>query len=120
VADQDQVLLGYVVARINTVDESHPVGYLMEVLAKRGREDVVELLVDEALSYFEENNVNAIYFTVVGGHPYEEIMYQHGFLDSRVRPYVLYNVYRSLDDVEKFENSSPGKLHYQFSEFDSI
>ncbi|MBD3206522.1 hypothetical protein GF319_09290 [Candidatus Bathyarchaeota archaeon] len=120
VAEQDQVLLGYVVTRINRVEESHPVGYLMEVLAQRGREDVVELLVNEALSYFDENNVNAVYFTVVGGHPYEKIMYKHGFLDSRIRPYIYYRVYRRLDDVDKFKNSSPDRLHYQFSEFDSI
>lgn len=120
VAEQDRVMLGYVVARINRLDESHPVGYLMEVLAQRGREDVVELLVDEVLSYFDEKDVNAIYFTVVGGHPYEKIMYKYGFLDSRIRPYVFYNVYRNLEDIEKFENSSPDRLHYQFSEFDSI
>jgi hypothetical protein len=47
-------------------------------------------------------------------------MYRHGFLDSRIRPYIYYRVYRRLDDVEKFENANPDRLHYQFSEFDSI
>jgi hypothetical protein len=120
VAEDNGHILGYMVLKINRIDPEHPIGYIIEILALRDREDVVHALVNQAEKYFDEHMVNSIYFTIILDHPYERIMKSHGFIDSRRRPYLYYRIYREIDGIDKFVNGTPDRIHYQFGEFDSI
>jgi predicted N-acetyltransferase YhbS len=119
-AEEQNILLGYIALRVNRVNPNHPVGYIMELLSLSDREDVAEALVNYADTYFTNEKVNAIYFTVVSGHPYEKLLSKYGFIDSRRRPLVYYRIYRNFETLENFINAPPERLHYQFGEFDSI
>jgi hypothetical protein len=119
-SDKKENILGYLVLRINRLDSNHPIGYIVEVLSLREREDVVKTLVEFALNLFKNESIDAIYYTVVGGHPYQKIMESHGFIDSRREPYVYYRVHTENENVERFVNAKPHRLNYQFGEFDSI
>jgi hypothetical protein len=119
-AEELSSILGYIVLRINKIDPLHQVGYIMEVLALRDREDVAMELFGKAMKYFQSNNVNAVYFSVISGHPYERIARKHGFLDSRRKPHLAYRDYNKLEEINVFQEASPDRLHYQFGEFDSI
>jgi hypothetical protein len=118
-AQENSHILGYIVLRVNRMDPYHPVGYIMEVLAFKEREDVVSALVKHADKFFE-GRVNAIYFTIVAGHPYEDILKKYSFIDSRRSLHLFYRVYKNFHGLERFEKISPGRLHYQFEEFDSV
>ncbi len=120
VAKDEEGILGYVVLRVNRLDPDHPIGYIIDLLALRDREDVVDVLVKKALNHFQENQVDAIYFTIISGHSYEKFMSKNGFIDSRKKPYLYYRIYREVAGVDDFVNASPERLHYQFGEFDSI
>jgi GNAT superfamily N-acetyltransferase len=119
-AEEDGELLGYIVICVTWRYTEHPVGYIMELLVLTGRDDVAEALVRHAEKYFRDKEVNAIYFTVVSRHPYEKLLGKYGFIDSRRRPLIYYRVYKDIESLEEFKNSSPERLHYQFGEFDSI
>jgi hypothetical protein len=92
----------------------------MEVLALKNRLDVVDSFLDLAEKYFDKNGVNTVHAVIISGHPYERILNLHGFIDSREKPILTYNAYKDLNGLTQFENSSPGRLHYQYGEFDSI
>ena len=119
-SDKGENILGYIVVRINRIDPEHPIGYIIETLSVSEREDVVNAMVKRALNFFEDESVDAIYYTIVGGHPYQKIMEMYGFIDSRREPYVYYRVHNENENVERFVNAEPHRLNYQFGEFDSI
>jgi predicted N-acetyltransferase YhbS len=120
VAKDGEEILGYLVLRVNRLDPDHSIGYIIDLLTLREREDVADVLVKKAVNHFQENKVDAIYFTVISGHPYEKILSKNGFIDSRKKPYLYYRIYREVAGVNDFVNASPERLHYQFGEFDSI
>jgi len=120
VAENDEGILGYLVVRINKMDQVHPVGYIMEVLAPKDREEVISSLLIQAEIYFTQEKVNAIYFTVVSGHPYEGVIKKHGFIDSMRSPHLFYRPYKKFAGLERFERATPDRLHHQFGEYDSL
>jgi predicted N-acetyltransferase YhbS len=120
VAEDDEGILGYLVLRINKMHLDHPVGYIMEVLAHKEREEVINSLLIQADIYFSQEKVNAIYFTLVSGHPYEKIMNIHGFIDSMRSPHLFYRPYKKFAGLEIFKIASPDRLHHQFGEYDSL
>jgi hypothetical protein len=105
---------------VNRLIEENPVGFFMEVLALKNRLDVVDSFLDLAEKYFDRKGVNTVHAVIVSGHPYERLLNLHGFIDSREKAIVTYNVYKKFDAVTQFENSSPERLHYQYGEYDSI
>jgi hypothetical protein len=118
--DKNENILGYLILRVNRLDPEHPIGYIVEVLSFRERVDVVNSLVKLAINFFKNESVDAIYYTIVGDHPYQKIMESHGFVDSRRELYVYYRVHTDNENVKRFVSAKPHRLNYQFGEFDSI
>lgn len=119
-AEKEEKVVGYMVLRIDDRELDHLVGYIMEVLAPREHGDIVDYFIGQANKYFDREEVNAAYFTVVSGHPYENIIKKHGYVDSRRSPHVFYFPYKQFDSLEKFEIAPSRRLHHQFGEYDSI
>lgn len=120
IAAEGDKLLGFIAVKVNKIDPDHLIGYIREVLAPKDRIDVPSTLVKKAESYLVEQGVDAIYYTVIKGHPYMSLMKRHGFTDSRRTPQLFYSVYRNSSDIEKFVKTTPERINYQFGEFDSI
>lgn len=120
VAEVNEEILGYLVLRINNIDEDNPIGYIMDVLAVEGREDIIENFIQFSRDYFKTRRVNAIHIQVVGGHIYERIFNKYGFIDTMVKPYLRYGHANIGEDLEKFRGSSASMLHYPYGEGDTI
>jgi GNAT superfamily N-acetyltransferase len=120
IAEEGEKLLGYVAVKVNKINPHHPIGYIMELLALENRVEVFSGLVKKVEAYLIEQDVDAIYYTVVKGHPYMSLMGRLGFIDTRRKPQLFYSVYSTSSDIEKFVNTSPERINYQFGEFDSI
>jgi hypothetical protein len=118
-SDESQVV-GYIVYKINRYREDYPVGYIMEVLALPDRSDVVDSLISVVVERFDSFGVNIVHAQVVKGHPYESLLKRHGFVDSRVKPFLNYRAVALGDELGKFVNASPERLHYQYGESDSV
>jgi hypothetical protein len=117
--DESQIL-GYIVYKLNRYREDYPIGYIMEVLALPGRMYVVDALIGVVVDRFDSMSVNVVHAQIVKGHPYESLLKRHSFVDSRIKPLLVYRAVDLGDELEKFMNAPPIRLHYQYGESDSI
>ncbi|MCX6653865.1 MAG: hypothetical protein NTY03_01955 [Candidatus Bathyarchaeota archaeon] len=120
VAEKNDEIVGYLVLRVNSVDKDNPVGYIMDVLALNGRDDVVDYFIKLSVDYFKERHINVVRAQLVGGHAYERILSKYGFLGSREKPYLTYTPIMIGEDLDKFRKAQPTMFHYPYGESDSI
>jgi predicted N-acetyltransferase YhbS len=117
--DEGQVI-GFIVSKVNRYREEYPVGYIMEVLALPDRSDVVFALIENVVTRFDSMGVNVVHAQIVKGHPYEALLKRHGFVDARKKSFLSYSPVALGDELGRFANASPHRLHYQYGESDSI
>jgi GNAT superfamily N-acetyltransferase len=113
-------LLGYSVLKVNRYLGEYLVGYIVDLLTLPNRQDVAEALALDAVTYFDQNNVNIVNFLVVKGHPNEEILKSHGFLDSRFNFYMFLNFIKDADVMRDIENSSTKSTFISWGDHDSL
>ena len=106
--------------RINKVKPEYPVGYIIEVIALRDRNDVVEELVSSAVDYFYERNINVVQAMIIQGNIYERLLFRHGFLDTRRKSFISYRIHKQNLSFNKFTNALSNSINYQYGEYDSI
>jgi hypothetical protein len=82
-AYEENQMVGYIVIRINKIDNEHTVGFIVDLITLPERIDIADKLIDSALQNFKLNNVTTLKSIVVENHPYESLFNKHGFLDSR-------------------------------------
>jgi hypothetical protein len=117
VEDGDKIL-GYCVLRINKIKKKYPVGFIVDIISLPNRLDVIELLMKDALDYFDRNNVNAVKCWVLEGHPYEKIVKRQGFFYSRIIRPLFYHILSDISDemlVYPIE-----KIHFVYGDYDAI
>ena len=119
-AESQGQILGYIVLRINKVKPEYPVGYIIEVIALRDRNDVVEELVSSAVDYFYERNINVVQAMIIQGNIYERLLFRHGFLDTRRKSFISYRIHKQNLSFNKFTNALSNSINYQYGEYDSI
>lgn len=86
IAEDNDVILGYSVVRINRYFEDCQEGYIVDVLALPNRLDVANALILDATHFLNNQNVSIIRSWVVENHPYKELFHQNGYLNSRFKP----------------------------------
>ena len=97
----DGQVLGYIILRINKYREDYPVGYIVDLVSHPCRQEVAYKLIEEAVQFFDNSNLNIINCLTVKGHSYESVLNMFDFLDSMRRPMISYRPFESL---ELFEN----------------
>jgi hypothetical protein len=117
--DGDEIL-GYLVSRVNWHKPDYPEGFLVDFLALPGRADVLFSLMDDAITYFADLNVNVIHSWIIRGHPYEKVFFSYGFIDSRLEVNVSYNTRNDFVAPDQFLKASPSRLHFTYGSTDWI
>ncbi len=120
IAEYEGQILGYSVLRINRYLRDYPVGYIVDLLTLPSRPDVSEALAADAISYFDSNDVNIINYQVVKGHPYEQILKKHGFLNSRIKIHLFYNSLGNKDEIRKLKNSPENRIYISWADHDVL
>ena len=119
--EEDDEILGYIVLRINRFVEDYPVGWLVDLLTLPDRLDAAYALVEDAVKYFDQNDININICLINMGHPHEEIMKRYGFLNSRQGPFRVYVSYlRGSENIGQFEESRVNEVHNVFGDHDWI
>lgn len=80
-AEQDGRILGYIALRLSSATRAQ----ILDVLALPERNDVVDTLLASAVEFLRESGIAAIQCWMPSSHPYNEILKQHGLVDSRRR-----------------------------------
>ena len=118
IAEKDGVMLGYIVLRKNTYQKDYPRGYVVDLLTLPNRLDVAQALTEEAIGFFDSQNVNIINYWVVRDHPYEKIFRKKGFVDIGMKPYLYYeSVGLKIDEIAK---NPATQLHFAYGNMDWI
>jgi predicted N-acetyltransferase YhbS len=117
-ARDDDRVIGYIVYKVNRFREEYPRGNIMETLALPDRGDVIEALIKEVVARFDLMDVNIVHAQIIKGHPYAAMLKRHGFVDSRVKPYLTYRPVALGEELDRFVNASPTRLNYQYGESD--
>ena len=121
VAEEDGKTLGYNVLRIDRRRGEYPVGFIVDLLSLPHRLDVAEALLANAVDYFDVNAVNIVGSLVVKRHPYEKIFNSFGFLNSRFKMNICYRLFEEIgEEVPRFKNSSPDRVHFVFGDYDAV
>ena len=112
--DKDK-LLGYVVTSMELGD-LYPTGYIIDLLALHGKNEVAVALVNAAVKKINENGVNVIRALIVKGHPYESVFERNGFIDNRESLYVRYRKSADSEESKTLRDSPPEKIHLVYSD----
>lgn len=122
-ASEDGKIVGYSVLNINKDRKEYPSGVILDLLALPGRLDVADLLVADALRFFEKNGVNMCSTLIINKNPYEGVLMKRGFVNPNLRllkrreKMRLFYVDQGIGkDIARFENSPPSGLHFSYGD----
>ncbi len=113
-------IIGYSVLRVNRYDEEYPRGHIVELLTLPYRLDVVDALVDDAISYFNKHSVNVIYYWIPKNHPFEKVFRRYGFLDFRENVFFGFRPKREGNEFVEFRNAPVDQVYIQKGDVDGI
>ncbi len=96
-------------------------GYLADLLALPGRDDVVQSLVRDALARFRAAGVSAVQWWSPTHHPYKQILARQGFLHKRRRKRELgYRALRASSEELAFLEDPRAAVHFVLGDTDVV
>jgi len=114
-AETGDELLGYVVTRR---DGSR--GYVVDLLARPGRLDVVDALLDRALRELRAGGATGVLCWMVEDHPYMQALRRHGFFDSRRDPRFIFRACGMPAEELTFLHEPGARVHLTHGDTDVI
>ena len=113
-------ILGFTVLRINKYREDYPVGFIVELMSIPGRPEVVSVLINKAVSFFLENNVNIINFLAVKGYKHHDVLTSYGFLDSHRNHFIYNSPLQGIDYMKDVAESPMDRIHLSWGILDVV
>ncbi len=115
-AESQDRIIGYMVLRINRFKE-YQTGHVVDLLTLPGHGHVIDSLLQEAETYFDEKGINAVRQWVIKGHPLEKAAKRHGFINSRSgTPIITFNhIYVGIEWYV-FMKSNSSEIHFQMGD----
>jgi hypothetical protein len=119
-AKAGELVLGYIVLRINRYDENYPVGYIVDLLVSPDHQDVAFKLVEEGIRYFDLENINIIHVNILKKSVFEVILQKMGFIDIMSKPYL--NIFKDNNNtiVDELYKCDVKDMHFFFGDWDQI
>jgi hypothetical protein len=119
-AEQDGVVLGYIVFRINSYRGEYPNAAIMDLLTLPEREDVADDLLKTAIEDIDRKGVNITYAWGIRNNPITFVLNRYGFVNSWVKLDVRYRSLDAGEELDVFVSSSPEQIHFQIGDTDWI
>jgi hypothetical protein len=114
-AEKEEEILEFVVLQLKK-SEDYEEGYVVDLLVQWGRVDVADTLAGYACKFFDDLNVNVIYYLATHGHPNQRTFAENGFLNSRRSPYIICKI-AEAKDFEYIKSIKPGKIGLCYGDF---
>jgi hypothetical protein len=111
--------VGFIVLSTNMTRNYYRVGYVVDLLCQTGRLDIASILVEKSLKYLDSEKINIISILMVKGYPYEKILHKHGFINSRVDPYLFYYETGITNDTKNLSDH-PNSTYFSYGDIDSL
>ena len=119
-AEDEGKTLGFIVLRINRDRIEYPVGIVADIVARSERPEVNDLLIADAVDYFDEHGVNAAYSLAIKNNPIAKSLRKHGFINSRtVLSFTLFPL-TEPSQLQSIVAKPAGKYHFLYGDFDEV
>lgn len=119
-AECDRRVLGYSVLRVNKYNVDYPIGFIVDLLALPDRRDVTDALVEDAVRYFDDQNINLVSSLVTRGHPNERSMSRYGFLNSWRKLHMFCWSREAKGKKVEFRPVSVDNAHFSYGDIDGL
>lgn len=114
------VILGYSVAVINKNLPNYPVGYLVDLLTLPDYPEVAHILAEDAVNYFDENEVNIVNCLIVKNHPQSRALAAQGFLYSQFDLQLFINEHSPMEELRKLKEMPEENVYFSYGDIDSL
>jgi hypothetical protein len=119
VLEGDRVL-GYIVLRINRYHEEYPEGYIVEYYCLPEKQSVRNILISEAIHFFNDHNINIVHAFAFKSSNYATLLRSFGFVSSIHENYVFINPLSFSGDLEELVNAHPDTISFNYGTSDWI
>lgn len=119
-AEEEGNFVGYAVLKISNQLKDYPVGFVVDLLTLKSRQDVVDALISDAIEYFISEGINIINYLTIKNHQYEKAFKKKGFLDSRIKFHLFYKLLDIEDKIRKLKDSSADRILFSWGDHDSL
>jgi hypothetical protein len=116
IVEEDNKIIGYIVLKIEKKKITE--GYIVDFIKIKSRNDVIELLLNNAIEYFERNNVNSILYLGMYDEELFSILKKYGFINPRRKMTLFYRPIK--DDLISLLNNSKKKQYFSFGDVDYL
>ncbi|EMR74190.1 hypothetical protein MCGE09_00063 [Thaumarchaeota archaeon SCGC AB-539-E09] len=121
VVEENKSILGYSILRINNIIDDYPEGFVVDLISLPDKPGVADLLVSDALSYFDENNVNVVRAMCLKDQPFYRKFKEYGFMDIPDEIGLFYNGNKLVKDgINKTKENNASNLHFVYGDTDWI
>ena len=120
--EDNEIVVGYAVLRVNKLRDGYPIGTVVDLLSLPGHVEVSRILINYAVSYFNEKAVNIVHGWTLTAHPYEKTYLENGFIRRKEMFHVALNSISSssVEQINAIKNVQPERLHLQYGDSDLI
>jgi len=113
-------ILGYSVLNVNGYLPHYPVGFIVDLLTIPDRLDAANMLMRDAIDYFNDIDVNIINYQVIKNHPYERIANKNGFLNSRIKTPLFFRTISSKDELNTLQTIQENRAYMCWGDYDIL
>ncbi len=115
-AEFNEEIIGYIVTRVNKY-RNYWTAYIIDLLTFPDRNDVVYLLLENALNDIDHQGINITRFWALENHPLTEKIRKHGFLPIRKDPIsIIVKPLHGKEEYNKIKNLPIEQLHFQIGD----
>jgi hypothetical protein len=119
-AEIDSIFVGYMVLRVNRIEEDYPTGYVVDILVDPSFEGALVSLLDVMVEYFDEYDVNYVKSWNVGNAVSKYLSY-FGFVSKLDKINLMFDEASLVsEDYSILKSSSASQVHFTLGDQDHI
>ncbi len=116
----DNRIVGYVVLRVNRYNEEYSVGYICDLLSSPYNVQAIDKLLNEALSFFDDEGVNIVNMLAKNSVPYGSILQKYGFVNSRRGHHIYYSPLLEEDPLREAMVIPQNRTYFSYGDLDVV
>jgi hypothetical protein len=117
-AEEGGEITGYIVLKTLKIENGYQFGYVVDLIGTHV--DAANALMEVAVNFFKEKDVNIVQWQITNDHPYASLAAEQGFVNSRKVHPLDYptETARIGADETKLKQSRPDQIHFVFGDYD--
>ncbi len=119
-AIKENVILGYIVLRINKYNENQYIGYIIDLLTLPNFMDIADHLINNAVKYFEKEDVDTVTYWGLKNNQYEKYLRKYDFIPRMTPTKLFFKFFADVREVDRINRSLKNQIHLNSGNVDTI